>query len=263
MYTEEKKYRMSIVALANRKGGVGKSTLAVNLAACLVESGSRVLVCDLDPQAAATVHLGIDYSKSGTLVDVLSGGAELAEVVVHTKFGIHVTPASPFLVGTETALIHEPGRETILRQALTPILAQYDWMLVDTPPSLGILTLNALTASEYVLIPAIAEFASVEAVAQTLETVRVIQRRLNNGLHVLGVVANRVEARIRSVGEVCRRFEELGCPVLSSRVRKSVRLADAFGFQEPITTFDPHHPVCSDIRALAEEVRNLVAARSE
>ena len=251
---------MPVLAIANRKGGVGKSTLCVNLAAALAERGGRVLVCDLDPQAAATVHLGIDYTAGPTLVDVFAGDLALSEVVLGTAHGVGVAPSSPFLVQAETQLLQVPGREKILAEQLDGVRADHDWVVLDTPPSLGVLTLNALAAAEFVLIVALPEFASVEAVGHTLETIAVVRRRLNPQLRLLGVATNRVESRPKSVHEVCRRMEALGVPLLQTRVRKTVRLADAFGFQEPILAFDPRHPVSDDIRQLAEEVSRLAAS---
>jgi chromosome partitioning protein len=245
---------MPVVAVANRKGGVGKSTLTVNLAACLAELGERVLVLDLDPQAAATYHLGVDYSGRPTLAEVLTDGVQLEAVVVETAFGVDVAPGSPLLAASETRLVSEAGREFLLQEALGDASEWWSWVLIDTAPSLGVLTLNALTAAECILIPAVPQFACVEPVAMTLETVGSVRKRLNKGLRVLGVVPNLVERNIRSVSEVLRRVEELGVPVLPTHVRKSVRLADALGFQQPMTAFDPRHPACGDLRELTKEV---------
>jgi chromosome partitioning protein len=250
---------MPVLAVVNRKGGVGKSTLCVNLAAGLAERGERVLVCDLDPQAAATSHLGVDYTAQDSLADVLQGDRSLDAVIVPTAHGVDLVPSSPFLINAETQLLQVPGREKLLSEQLAAMQTPYAWVLLDTPPSLGVLTLNALAAADLVLIVAIPEFASVEAVGHTMESIAVVRRRLNDRLRLLGVVANRTEPRVKSVQEVCRRFEALGALVLASRVRKTVRLADAFGFQEPILTFDPRHPVCDDIRGLTEEVARLAS----
>ena len=251
---------MPVLALVNRKGGVGKSTVCVNLAACLAERGERVLVCDLDPQAAATFHLGVDYTQQPSLLDVFQGDRSIAEVVLPTRHGVDLAPSSPFLVNAETQLLQVAGRERLFAEQLEAVSIDYGWILLDTPPSLGILTLSGLGAADVVLIVATPEFASVEAVGQTMETIAVVRRRLNQKLRLLGVIANRVEARVRSVDEVCRRIQGLGVPLLASRVRKTVRLADAFGFQEPILTFDPRHPVCNDIRDLTEEVVRLASS---
>jgi len=259
-YGMEDDSAMPVLALVNRKGGVGKSTVCVNLAACLAERGERVLVCDLDPQAAATFHLGVDYTQQPSLLDVLQGDRSIAQVVLPTRHGVDLAPSSPFLVNAETQLLQVAGCERLFAEQLEAASIDYGWILLDTPPSLGILTLSGLGAADVVLIVATPEFASVEAVGQTMETIAVVRRRLNQKLRLLGVIANRVEARVRSVDEVCRRIQGLGVPLLASRVRKTVRLADAFGFQEPILTFDPRHPVCNDIRDLTEEVVRLASS---
>jgi len=251
---------MPVLAVVNRKGGVGKSTICVNVAACLAEGGRRVLVCDLDPQAAATFHLGVDYTEEPNLVDVLQGGLALGATIRTTPHGVDLAPSSPFLVNAEAQLLQVPGREKLLAEHLESLESRYAWVLLDTPPSLGVLTLNALAAADLVLIVAIPEFASIEAVGQTIETIAVVRQRLNPKLRLLGAVANRVERRVRSVEEVCWRLEGLGVPLLSSRVRKTVRLADAFGFQQPILTFDPRHPASHDIRCLTEEVVRLASS---
>jgi len=248
---------MPEIALVSRKGGVGKTTLAVNIAACLANQGGRVLLCDLDPQAAATSHLGVDYTNLRTVGDLFEGAAEAKDVVVRSRFGVDLIPASPRLAVTEISLLQTPGGECLLREALQDIRSEYDWILVDTPPSLGKLTLNALVAAKWVLIPALAEWASVEPVAHTLEAVEAVQRRLNGELRVAGIAMNRVNTRTRSAQLVRERLADLGVPVMTGTLRATVRISDALGCQEPILTHDPRHAVCADVLTLTQEVVSI------
>jgi chromosome partitioning protein len=249
---------VAVITVASRKGGVGKSTLTVNCAAALAELGGRVLLCDLDPQAASSLHLGVDYMAKDTLAEVLLGEAPLEAVLTHTQSGVDVAPGSPMLAAAEARISQQVGREAVFREIIDPIRADYDWILVDTPPSLGVLSLNAIVAGDYVLIPALPEAASVEAVAQTLETVEEASRRFRLQISVLGAVANRYQGRVRSHGEILERLEGLGIRVFRARVRQTVRLAEAFMWQEPMLARDPHHPASEDIRAVTREMVHYV-----
>ena len=256
---------MHVLALVCRKGGVGKSAIATNLAAGLAGTGRKVLLCDLDPQAASTVGLGIDYTAaSPTLDDVFQGEAALTDALVRTRHGIDVAPSCPAMARTENALLQEPGRERILLGALAPLAGDYDWAIVDTPPSLATFTLNALVASDFLAIPAIPEFPSVEAVAHTLETIGlVVERGLNRNLRTLGVIANKHDSRTNTTAEVLRRIQGLGVPVFKTTIRKAVAVTNAYAFGESIFSFEPRHPVADEFRALTKEVLSYVEAGSE
>jgi chromosome partitioning protein len=253
---------MHRIAVVSRKGGVGKTTIAVNLAAALARRGDCVLLCDLDPQAAATCHLGVDYTDRLTMCEVLTGRERLDAIVCEGAGGVAVAPASTHLAVTEVELLQVPGGECMLREALGAVTARYNWVIIDTPPSLGKLTLNALVAAEWALVPALAEWASIDPVAQSLEAIEAVRNRLNRGIKVLGIVVNRVNARTRSTPVVQERLAELQVRVLDSRIRSTVRLSDALGYQEPIVTFDPGHPVTEDILSLTEEVTAIVSEQA-
>lgn len=246
---------MPVLAVVCRKGGVGKTALAVNLAACLAERGESVLLCDLDPQAAATVHLGVDYTERPTLDSVLRGESTLPEVLVDTEFGVTVAPAAPGMARTENALLSEPGRELRLRTALPSLGKRFTWVVCDTPPNLATLSLNALVAADFTIIPAVAEFPSVEAVAHTLATIRqATDLGLAPTLKVLGVALQRVDARTVVTAEVVDELRELGAPILDQTVRKAVAVTRAYRYRMPVTQFDPRSVVAEEFRQLTEEV---------
>lgn len=250
--------RVRTIAVVNQKGGTAKTTSAVNLAATLAEAplGRRVLLVDLDPQHSATDWLlgsGADVGKG--IFAVLGENVPVYDVVYETPVeGVDIVPSSSWLVGAERALAGEVGAETILRRKLSK-LAGYDYVLMDCPPQLGILTVNALVAADEVLVPVEAHVMALAGLAQLVETVELVQDRLNPDLEITGIVPCRVDSRTRHAGEVVgqlrKRFGDL---VFRTVVRENVRLAEAPSFREPITTYDPRSAGAEDHRALAQEV---------
>ena len=246
---------MKIVTVAMQKGGSGKTTTAVSLAAGLAELGKRVLVVDVDPQANATSWLGIRDAGKGMFA-CLCDNATIASITCKTDTaGVSVAPSSTWLVGAERALAVEVGAETILRRRLRPVADEYDVGLIDTPPTLGLLTIGALVAADEVLVPVEAHVLALNGLAQLLETVRTVQDRLNEGLRLLGIVACRLDARTRHgqeiVDELRKRFPT---ETLRTAVRENVRLAEAPSFGQPITAYDPRSAGAEDYRALAAEI---------
>ena len=239
----------------NQKGGTGKTTTVVNLAAALGERGRRVLVLDLDPQASASAWLGVKDGGRG-LLEVLTGDASLSDLVQETAAqGVSVIPSSTWLVGVEKTLAGEVGAETTLRRKLAHLRGPWEWLLVDCPPALGLLTLNALAAVSEVLVPVEAHVMALAGLVQLLETVDVVRDRLSPSLEVSGIVACRVDFRTRHAQDVVDRLRlRFGSLVLRTVIRENVRLAEAWSFAKPITTYDPRSSGAEDYRALAAEV---------
>jgi chromosome partitioning protein len=247
---------MRTIAIANHKGGSGKTTTAVNLAAALAELNRRVLLLDLDPQASASRWLGANNGAAGA-ADLLGASAELVAVVTPTAWaGLELVPASAALAGTERLLAREVGAETILRRRFerAPTNA-WDYLLIDCPPAPGLLTLNALAAASELLLPVETHVMGLQGVAQLMDTLALVRDRLNPRLELTGIVACRVDARTRHaqdvVNELCARFGGL---VYASRIRESVRLAEAPSFGQPILQYDGRSAGAIDYRSLAREV---------
>jgi chromosome partitioning protein len=231
-----------VVAFANQKGGVGKTTTAVNAAVSLAQRGYRVLLIDADPQGNATSSLGIDKLAGGpSIYDVLVDGMPLADAIQTTdRAGLDLVASTPVLAGAEIELVDAPGRETRLREALGRILPRYDVVLIDCPPSLGLLTVNALTAARSVVVPIQCEFLALEGLGQLMTTVDLVKRGLNPPLDVTGVLMTMFDARTRLsahvVAEVRRYFPHR---MFGTVVPRSVRLAEAPSYGQAIVEYDP------------------------
>ncbi len=229
-----------IYALANQKGGVGKTTTAINLAACLAEAGEPALVVDLDPQANATSGLG--ERANGTSSYDLLDGAPLNELIRQTRFqNLDLVPAKPDLAGAAVELAQRPEGDRYLADALSEATARYRFVFLDCPPSLGPLTVNALAAADRVLVPVQAEYYALEGLSQLMRSIELIRRRLNPRLTIGGVLLTMVDGRTRLsadvVAEVKRHFGEL---VFKTAVPRSVRLAEAPSFGLPAIAHDRH-----------------------
>jgi chromosome partitioning protein len=229
-----------ILALANQKGGVGKTTTAVNLAACLAEAGERTLVVDLDPQANATSGLG--ERANGTSTGDLLDGATLRQIVKVTRFlNLDLAPARPELAGAAAAPNGDDALDRSLAKALAPAREDYAFVFVDCPPSLGPLTVSALTAADRVLVPIQCEYYALEGLTQLLRSVERIRARLNPRLTVAGMLLTMADARTRLSDEVVREVRRhFGDLVFDAVVPRSVRLAEAPSHGLPITAYDPH-----------------------
>mgnify|MGYP002633536173 CR=1 FL=1 len=251
-----------IIAISNQKGGVGKTTTAVNLAACLAEAGDRVLLVDLDPQGNATSGLGIDKVEGvPSIYDVLVRDTPLADTLQPTSMpGLTVAPSSRDLVGAEIELTSALAREHRLADALKSLPMDFDTVILDCPPSLGLLTLNALTAADSVLVPLQAEFFALEGLGELVRTIQLIQRRLNPALAWEGVLLTLYDHRNRLCREVSDDVREhFGDKVFETAIPRNVRLGEAPSFGQPIIQYDPGARGAEAYRALAQE---LIARRS-
>ncbi len=254
---------MRVVAILNQKGGVGKTTTAVNLGAALALAGRRVLLVDSDPQANLTDHLGVDELMGELSVyDVLTDGASIASAVVETATpGLSVVPADGDLAAVEQELASEIAREGRLRRALQQVPeGTYDWVLIDCPPSLGLLSLNAMTAASGVIVTMQTEYFAMRGLGQLDAIVSMVQEHVNPSLKILGILPTLVSPVTRLAREVIQEItEHYGELVFSTRIRQNVRLAEAPGHQMHIFAYDPLSAGAADYRALAVEVEGRVA----
>lgn len=246
-----------ILAIANQKGGVGKTTTTVNLSACLAYIGKKVLLVDIDPQGNSTSGAGIDKSDvEQCIYDVLVDDVEASAVIKETKIeNLDVIPASIQLAGAEIELVPTISREIRLKRALEEVAHQYDYILIDCPPSLSLLTLNALTAADAVLIPVQCEYYALEGLSQLLNTVRIVQKHLNQDLRIEGVLLTMFDARtnlgIQVIDEVKKYFQD---KVYRTIIPRNVRLSEAPSHGEPIIIYDPKSKGAEVYLELAKEV---------
>ncbi|MDQ4044974.1 MAG: AAA family ATPase [Chloroflexota bacterium] len=254
-----------VVAFVNQKGGVGKTTSTVNIAAMLAERGDRVLVIDIDPQGNATSSFGVDkQALEVTLYDALMGDVDTADAIITAaREQIDLLPAIPMLAGAEVELVDQPRREHRLADAIAHVLPRYDVLLIDSPPSLGLLTVNALTAADAVVIPVQCEYLALEGVSQVLSTIDLIRRNLNPELELIGVLMTMYDGRTRLsshvVDEVRRYFPD---HLFSAVIPRSVRLAEAPSFGQVIGEYDPSSRGATAYAEVARELRTRLAATS-
>ena len=275
---------MRILALMNQKGGVGKTTTTVNLGAALAERGKRVCLVDLDPQAHLTINYGIEPTTTAaaagnadapvSLYDVLVNEHSFLEAIQQVGDRIALVPSSIDLAAAEVELVSVLGRESILKRRIEAAAGEFDYMLLDCPPALGLLTINALAVATEVIIPMQAQFFSLQGVAKLLETVQMVGRRLNPGLKVTGIVLTMFDSQTKLSAEVVHELQSFieqahaaaatgkavpwsDARVFRTRVRRNIKLAESPSFGETILTYDPTSNGAADYRALAVEVLSM------
>ncbi|MBQ1619728.1 MAG: ParA family protein [Oscillospiraceae bacterium] len=242
-----------IVAIVNQKGGVGKTTTCVNLTSALHEAGKRVLLCDFDPQANATSGMGVDKSVSQGIYDVLINGADVHANVAHTRYG-DVLPSSKALAGAGIEMIGREGREFLLKNALETLSPDYDFILIDCPPSLELLTLNALCAADSLLVPVQSEYFALEGLSDLMSTVRIVRRALNPTLELEGVLLTMYDGRTNlamQVAEEVKRY--FPGKVYATVIPRNVRLSEAPSHGKPINAYDRASRGADAYRAFAAE----------
>jgi len=245
------------ICFANQKGGVGKTTSAVNIAACLARAGKRVLLIDSDPQGNATSGIGINKRKtSSTVYDLIIGRNRAEEAVLPTSYdGLFVIPASINLVGAELELVDEQKREYRLKEAIAQIKANYDFIIIDCPPSLGLLTINALTASDAVVIPLLCEYYSLEGLSQLSITIKQIKRLFNPSLELMGVLINMYDGRLNLSVQVLEEIKKyFSDKLFKTPVPRNVKISEAPSYGMSIIDYDKHSKGAAAYAAVAREI---------
>lgn len=245
-----------VIAVANQKGGVGKSTTAVNLASCVAAKDKKVLIIDLDPQGNTTSGYGISkHNVEMSVYDLLVSGSKVArDVIIPTKYNVDLIASNIQLSGAVVELVNMPGRESRLKEALAPIAGKYDYVFIDCPPSLDLLTLNGLCAADSVLIPIQCEYYALEGLSELMSTLKTVRKMYNRALEIEGVVFTRFVARRNLTVQVVEQVKKfLGDKVYKTTIPNNVRLAEAPSYGEPINFYDASSKGGVAYRELAEE----------
>ena len=246
-----------VISIANQKGGVGKTTTSVNLSSYLANMGKKILLIDMDPQGNATSGLGISKNEiEYSTYDLLIKKVKFHDIILTTEItGLSVIPANIQLAGAEIELVSHLSRETILRKLIAQILDDYDYIIIDSPPSLGLLTINTLSASGYIIIPVQAEYYALEGLVQLFDTLDLVREHINPDLKLMGLLITMHDKRTNISQEVAKQVREhFTNKVFNVIIPRSVRLTEAPSFGKPINSFDPNSPGALAYEELAKEV---------
>jgi len=257
MSRKDEESMSKVIAIANQKGGVGKTTTAINLAAYIAQAGHQVLLVDIDPQGNATSGLGVQRKRLKVCIyDLLINGLKPHQVITQTRINrLHLIPATIQLAGAEVELVTHEYRESALQKALEPVRESYDYIIIDCPPSLGLLTLNALVAADSVLVPLQCEYYALEGLSQLMDTIQLVRKRLNPRLKLEGIVFTMFDGRtnlsIQVVDEVKKHFRK---EVYRTIIPRNIRLSEAPSHGKPIMLYDPRSKGAEVYAELAREV---------
>lgn len=246
-----------IIAIANQKGGVGKTTTAINLSTCVAERGKKVLLIDIDPQGNATSGVGIAKAPDDkTIYDVLVNDEQMVNIIKPTAVkNLHICPSSINLAGAEVELVNLMSRETRLKRAIESMEQKYDYIFMDCPPSLGLITLNAFTAASSVLVPIQCEYYALEGLGQLVNTIKLVQKNLNDNLEIEGVVMTMYDSRTKLSTQVSEEVKKyFGDKVFNTVIPRNIRLSEAPSHGLPITMYDPLSKGARTYKKLAKEL---------